>query len=117
MGYYALKVLISSILIVLISEIGKRNTVLAALVASVPLISVLAMFWLYIETGDLLQVKSLASNIFWLVLPSLVLFFSLPWLITRGWGFYSSLGTSLLIMLLCYGLTLLLRGWVGHVLR
>ncbi|MDF2181899.1 DUF3147 family protein [Neptuniibacter sp. CAU 1671] len=117
MAYYLFKILLTSIVIVVISEIGKRNTLLAALLASVPLISVLAMLWLYIETGDLVQVKNLASNIFWLVLPSLTLFISLPWFITRGWGFYPAMAASLAIMLVCYGLTLLLKDWISHLIN
>lgn len=78
MWYYITKLLISASLIVVISELAKRSSVLGAIVASVPLTSVIAMIWLYHDTADTAKVIALASNIFWLVLPSLVLFISLP---------------------------------------
>ena len=78
MLYATLKVVLTSVLVVAVSEAGKRNTFLAAILASLPLVSVLAMIWLYVDTRDVEKVASLASGIFWLVLPSLVLFVTLP---------------------------------------
>lgn len=106
MAYYIVKVLISSILIVLISEIGKRNSMLAAVLASVPLVSVLALIWLYIDTQDVLRVRDLAINILWLIVPSLALFITLPILLDRGMGFYTSLSVAVLVMVMCYLATL-----------
>ncbi len=72
------KVLITAILVVAISEIGKRSTLVGALLASIPLTSLLALVWLYRDTGDALQAATLASGIFWLVLPSLLFFLVFP---------------------------------------
>lgn len=106
MAYYIVKVLVSSILIVLISEIGKRNSMLAAVLASVPLISVLALIWLYIDTQDILRIRDLAINILWLIVPSLTLFITLLILLDRGMGFYTSLIIGILVMILSYLATL-----------
>jgi F0F1-type ATP synthase assembly protein I len=84
---YVVKVAVSAVLIVLISETSKRSTLLGALLASLPLVSVLAMLWLYSDTRDAAQVAALARSIFWLVLPSLLLFLLLPVLIERGYSF------------------------------
>jgi hypothetical protein len=89
--YALLKVGLTALIVVAISEIAKRSTVFGALVASLPLASVLAMVWLYHETKDAGRVATLSSEIFWLVLPSLVLFVSLPMLIRRGVSFYPAL--------------------------
>lgn len=113
MGYYIVKVLLSSVLIVAVAEIGKRHAMLAALLASVPLVSVLAMIWLYIDTQDTAKVSAFAGSIVWLVLPSLVLFVALPLWLNRGFGFYASLGLALLAMLLSYALALLLWRYLG----
>ena len=78
MVYNIIKIVISAILIVLISEIAKRNTLLGSVLASIPLVSVLAMIWLYIDTQNTQQIILLSKGIFWLVLPSLVLFITLP---------------------------------------
>jgi hypothetical protein len=56
-----------------------------------PLISLLAFVWLYLETGDIEKVATLSHSIFWLVLPSLVLFIVLPLLLRSGLGFWLSL--------------------------
>ena len=95
MLYATLKVLITSILVVAVSEAAKRSSLFGALLASLPLVSVLAFIWLYIETGDIEKIASLAQEIFWLVLPSLVLFLALPFLLRQGMSFYVSLALSI----------------------
>ena len=78
MTYYLIKIAITTFLIVGISEIAKRSTLLGALLASVPLISILAMLWLYIDTKDAEKVGDLATSVFWLTLPSITLLVTLP---------------------------------------
>jgi hypothetical protein len=70
MGLYAVKILVSAVLIVLISEIAKRSTLFGALIASIPITSLLAFIWLYLETGDSARIAALSTGVFWLVLPS-----------------------------------------------
>jgi hypothetical protein len=91
MWQYGLKILISATVLVAISEIAKRSSFWAAALASLPLTSLLAIVWLYIETGDAKQVISLSTSIFWLVIPSLVLFIALPVLLRSGINFWLSL--------------------------
>lgn len=100
--YYIAKVAVTAVLVVLISEISKRSSFVGAVLASVPLTSVLAMLWLYIDTGDVSRVTELASSVFWLVLPSLALFVALPILLSHGVNFYLSLGVSIGITAICY---------------
>src|SRR5690349_12545977 len=102
MAYYALKVLISAALIVAVSEISKRSSFIGGLVASLPLVSILAFIWLYVDTRSAEKISALSYSIFWLVLPSLVLFFALPWLLKKTENFYLSLGGSIAIMLATY---------------
>lgn len=56
--------------------------------ASLPLVSILAIFWLYFESKDVEQVANLASGIFWMVFPSLLLFLLLPYLLRQGVNCY-----------------------------
>jgi len=102
MIYTLSKLLITSLLIVAISEISKRSSLIGALLASLPFISVFAMVWLYIDTKDIEKVSDLASSVFWLVLPSLAFFISLPLLLKRGLDFYLSMGLSMLLTAGCY---------------
>ena len=84
MIYSVIKIIITSLIIVAISEISKRSSFIGALLASLPLVSVLAMVWLYIDTKDVEKVSDLANSIFWLVIPSLAFFISLPLLLKKG---------------------------------
>lgn len=104
MSYYILKIVITTALIVLISEIAKRSSYMGAILASVPLVSVLAMLWLYIDTKDVSKISALSSSIFWLVLPSLSLFVALPLLLKLGINFYISISISIGVTILSYWL-------------
>ena len=108
-----IKLLISSGVIVLVSEIAKKNTYLGGLIASVPLVSVLSMIWLYIDTKDIESVRSLSNSILWMVIPSISLFISLPILLRSGIGFYLSIFLSIIITIGCYGMTILLLSRFG----
>ena len=102
MTYYALKVLISAVLIVVISEIAKRSSFIGGLIASLPLVSILAFVWLYVDTKSVEKIATLSYSIFWLVLPSLSLFLVLPWLLKKTGSFYLSLGGGIATMLALY---------------
>ena len=107
MFYYTIKIMLSAFILVAVSEIAKRSSLLGALLASLPLTSLLAFVWLYLDTGDTQKVAALSSDIFWLVLPSLPLFLVLPWLLKMGWGFWLSLGLAAVVTAVCYGMMLL----------
>ena len=102
MGYYVLKIGLSALILVAVAEVAKRSTFWAAALASLPLTSLLAFVWLYLDTGDTQKVAALASGIFWLVLPSLLLFVLLPLLLRSGLGFWFSLAASSAATALAY---------------
>jgi len=102
MGHYALKVGLSALILVAIAEVAKRSTFWAAALASLPLTSLLAFVWLYLDTGDVQKIAALSGSIFWLVLPSLLLFVLLPVLLRSGWGFWASLAVSSAATALAY---------------
>lgn len=106
--YLIFKVLLSALVIVAVSEIAKRSTMVGALIASLPLTSILAMVWLYEDTRDAARVAKLSSEILWLVVPSLLLFAVLPILMRRGVAFYPALGIGAGCTALAYGATVLL---------
>ncbi len=96
MWYYAIKVLLSASLIVAISEIAKRNSSIAALLASLPLTSLLAFIWLHLDGSSHAEIAILSKQIFWLVLPSLALFLIFPWLLKQSGYFWLSLSLAML---------------------
>lgn len=99
---YSLKILLSAVVLVTVAELAKRSSFWGAALASLPLTSLLAFVWLYLDSGDLQKVSSLSYGIFWLVLPSLVLFIALPLLLRAGIGFWASLGTACLLTSMAY---------------
>lgn len=102
MLYYALKVAISAAVVVAVSEIAKRHTGIAALVAALPLTSLLAFVWLHVEGAPPQAIGELSIQVFWLVLPSLVLFLLLPALLRFGLGFGWSLLLAAAATAACY---------------
>jgi F0F1-type ATP synthase assembly protein I len=108
--YLTLKVLISALIVVAVSEIAKRSTLFGALVASLPLTSILALIWLYQDTKDVNRVATLSGEILWLVIPSLILFIALPLLLKRGVAFYPALGAAAVCTALGYfAMSMLMR--------
>lgn len=97
------KVAVTAVVVVAVSELAKRGTLLAALLASLPLTSLLAFVWLHLETHDAERIAALSHGIFWLVLPSLLLFVVLPLLLKSGWTFWPSLAASCAVTALAYG--------------
>ena len=103
---YVFKFLISATVVVAVSELAKRSSLWGAGLASLPLTSLLAFVWLYLDSGDLQKISGLSNDIFWLVLPSLTLFIALPLLIRVGLGFWLSLLLSCLVTAFAYFSTL-----------
>ena len=108
MTQYLVKIAVSALVVVAVSEIAKRSSLFGGLLASLPIISFMAMIWLYVDTKDAEKVASLSVNIFWLVLPSLVFFLLLPWLLKLKVHFVASFVLATVAMLLCYGVIIAL---------
>ncbi len=97
MLYLAAKAAVSGIIIALASEVAKRSPGFGALIAALPLVSILAMIWLWRDTADTSQIARYAEATFWLVLPTMPMFLLLPWMLRQGAGFWLSLGLSCLL--------------------
>jgi hypothetical protein len=107
------KVLITALLVLGISELAKRNTLAGALLASLPLTSLLALIWLYRDTRDVMQAAELARGIFWLVLPSLAFFVAFPACVRAGWSFWAAMSAGIGATLVAYGAMLGIDRWFG----
>jgi hypothetical protein len=94
MTQFIIKIAVSAFLVAAISEVAKRHSLFAAVTASLPIISILVMIFLYIETKDVVRISELSYQIFWFVLPSLALFLFLPVFIKYGFGFWLGLGAA-----------------------
>lgn len=103
MAYLIAKTLLTALAVAAISELSRRYSMVAALLASLPLTSILAFVWMYAEQKDAAAVTQLSYSVFWLVLPSLAFFLLLPLLLKTGTNFYLALLLSCMGMALFYG--------------
>ena len=94
--HFFIKLLLSAFIIALSSEIAKRSSVVAALLISLPLTSIIAITWTYYENRSTEKVITLSNSIFWMVLPSLLFFILLPLLIKGGLKFEYALVLSII---------------------
>jgi hypothetical protein len=102
MLYALIKALISGAIVGVASETARRNAALGALFASLPLVSVLGMIWLWRDTRDLERLSVHAGATFWYVLPSLPMFLAMPWLWRHGVGFWPGLGLGCALTVALY---------------
>ena len=116
MAYLLIKIAITTVLVVLVSEISRRSTLIGAVLASFPIVSLLAIIWLYIDTKSVEKVSTLATSILWLIAPSLSLFILLPILLRRGVSFLPALVVSISVMVAAYLVTAGIAQRVGVAL-
>ena len=102
MIYFAIKCTLSGIIIAVISEVAKRSPAFGALIASLPLLSLLAILWLWRDTGDAERIASQAEATFWYVIPSLPMFLVLPAMLRAGVGFWISMGVGCVLTIALY---------------
>jgi hypothetical protein len=103
---FVTRALLSGIIIALIAVIGRKAPALAALVASLPLISILGMIWLWRDTGNPSLLADHAEATFWYVLPSLPMFLLMPWMLRAGHSFWLTLATAVALTVILYLLTI-----------
>ena len=101
MIYLAIKAVLSGIIIAIVSEVAKRYPGFGALIASLPLVSLLGAIWLWHDKPDTRNMASHLEATFWFVLPSLPMFLLMPYLMRQGMSFWLSLviGCTLTIAL------------------
>jgi len=107
--YLALKAGLSGIIIAVVSEVAKRYPGFGALIASLPLVSVMGMIWLWHDRPDAANMATHAEATFWFVLPSLPMFLLMPMLMRHGVGFWVALVAGCVLTIVLYtGMT-----WFG----
>ena len=88
------KALLAGAMIATISEIGRRLPAAAAIVASLPLVSVLGMIFLWHAKPDAENMAIHAQATFWYVLPSLPMFLLIPAMLRGGANFWLALAAG-----------------------
>ncbi len=109
MLYLIVKAAVSGLLVAAVSEVAKRYPGLGGLIASLPLVSVLGMIWLWRDTADPQRMAAHATGTFWFVLPSLPMFLLIPALLKRDIGFWPALAAGCLLTITLYAAVV----WLG----
>lgn len=112
MAWLLTKYLVTAAVVVLVSELARRSDKLGALVAALPLVTVLALIWLHAEQQPAEKIANHARYTFWYVLPTLPMFLAFPVLFARL-GFWPALALCALLTLLCFALLVLLLRSAG----
>lgn len=116
MWYFLAKAALTGLLAAAIAEIARRYPGWGGLVASLPLTSLMAMIWLWRDTGDEAKIGALSASIFWFILPSLPLFLVIPMLIKAGFGFWPTMAIGVALTLALYAATFWAAPKLGIVL-
>ena len=81
------KAVFAGLMVALVATVARRYPGWGGLLASLPMVSVLSMIWLYGETRDVESVARLSLGAFWFILPSLPMFVAIPFMLRSGVGF------------------------------
>ena len=81
---YLIKTLIAALIIVAVGEVSRRSSVLAAFLLALPIVSITALVWIYIESKDKVKIADISYETFWYVIPTLPMFILLSWMRRRS---------------------------------
>lgn len=95
------KYLLTAAIVVLVSEVARRSDRMGAVIAALPLVTVLTLIWLQVQHQPELKISNHAWYTFWYVLPTLPMFLAFPWLMSKL-GFWLSLLASAAITVICF---------------
>lgn len=107
------KYAVTALVIVLVSELAKRSDRIGALVASLPLVTVMVMIWLYVERQGSEKIANHAYYTFWYVLPTLPMFLLVPWLLCRGFNFWVALAAGAVLTAAAFAATIMVARRFG----
>ncbi|MEF2148242.1 DUF3147 family protein [Aquilutibacter rugosus] len=103
MAWIITKYMLTAAVVVLISEAAKRSDKLGGFIGALPLVTLLALIWLYVEKQPQAKIANHAWYTFWYVVPTLPMFLVFPYLLSRI-GFWPTLAASVVITLVCFRL-------------
>ncbi|MBU3586905.1 DUF3147 family protein [Polynucleobacter sp. 31A-FELB] len=103
MTWIITKYLLTAGMVVFISEVAKRSDKLGGFIAALPLMTLLTLTWLYIENQTEEKIANHAYYTFWYVIPTLPMFLLFPYLLPKL-GFWLTMGASIVVTVICFGL-------------
>jgi hypothetical protein len=116
MAWIITKYLLTAGMVVFISEVAKRSEKLGGFIAALPMMTLLTLIWLFIENQSEEKIGNHAYYTFWYVLPTLPMFLLFPYLLPKV-GFWMTMGASVVVTIVCFGIfSLLMKNFGVHLL-
>jgi hypothetical protein len=116
MTWIITKYLLTAGMIVFISEVAKRSDKLGGFIAALPIMTLLTLIWLFIENQSEEKIGNHAYYTFWYVIPTLPMFLLFPYLLPKL-GFWMTMGASVVVTIICFGIfALLMKNFGVHLL-
>jgi hypothetical protein len=106
MIYFIFKAALTGLLAAAISEIARRYPGWGGLVASLPLTSLMAMLWLYRDTGDVEKVAALSTGAMFFIVPSMPMFLAIPLMLRAGVSFLPTMTAAIVGTMSLYAVAL-----------
>lgn len=97
------KYAVTAAIVVVVSEVARRHERLGGFIGALPLVTLLALVWLYVEKAPQARIANHAWYTFWYVVPTLPMFLLFPPLLARL-GFWLALLACAVIAIACFGL-------------
>ena len=102
MIYFLTKTILTATIIIIVSEIAKRSSLLAAIIISIPLTSLMTFIWVYWESKDTEKIIDLSNNTMIMIIPSFAFFIILPIMLKFKFNFSISIIISILSTSIAY---------------
>ena len=99
---YLIKIIVATLVIVLVTELSKKDTKLAALLLALPIISFTAYTMIWFESKDADRIAKLANENFIYVLPVMPVLPLFSWLLKHGYGYFTSMIMVIIIMIILF---------------
>ena len=99
---YLIKIIVATLVIVLVTELSKKDTKLAALLLALPIISFTAYTMIWFESKDVDRIAKLANENFIYVLPVMPVLPVFSWLLKHGYGYFTSLIMVIIVMIILF---------------
>ena len=113
MTAFIIRAVLSGLIVALIAMVARRSPAAGALIASLPLLSLLGMIWLWRDTGDAARLADHAEATFYYVLPSLPMFLLIPWMLRHGGNFWVAIAAGCVMTILLYLVTIVIAARFG----
>lgn len=116
MAFFLTKIFVSALVIAIVTEVAKLSDKWGGLIAALPTMTFLILLWMHFEGASDGKIARHVGFTIYFLLPTLPLFFALPFIISK-FGFWPAFFASILLTaLLVYMFNLLYERFGVNIL-